>query len=501
MTRLACALLPILLLAGSAPAQPPAPPPPLQPRGLIAKTPRVAPGYVLFTPILSDTIYLLNNDGRVVHRWKTAYSSISLYLLPNGNLLRGARDPEALGFRAGGAGGIVQELDWDGKVVWEWRLSEATRILHHDIEPLPNGNLLAIGWETKSREEALRAGRRPDALPEQGLHPEFVLEVEPVRPEGGKIVWEWHVWDHLVQDHDPKAANHGDPAAHPERLDLNADAGAPALSPEEIEQLKALGYVPEDAEAADIEADFLHMNAVDYHPELDQLALSVPTLGEIWIVDHSTTRAEAAGSKGGRAGKGGDLLYRWGNPSSYGRGAGSPLRLFYQHDVRWIPPGQAGAGNLTIFNNGRNRPEGPWSSVDQIVPPLRPDGTYALADGKPFGPADLAWTYRVPEDRFAPFISGSERLANGNTILCAGTGGVLLEVTPPGEIVWEYRNPFGGDVRLADGSLPQPGLDASPFAVFRASRIPPDHPGLAGRTLAPLDPQPAWAEQATTRRR
>jgi len=291
MARLACALLSILLLAGSAVAQAPAPPPSLQPRGLIAKQPSVTPGYVLFTPILSDTIYLLDNDGRVVHAWKTAHASISLYLLPNGNLLRGARDPEALGFRAGGAGGIVQELDWDGKLVWEWRLSEAKRILHHDIEPLPNGNLLAIGWETKSREEALRAGRRPDALPEKGLHPEFVVEIEPVRPRGGKIVWEWHVWDHMVQDHDPKAANHGDPSARPERLDLNADAGAPALSPEEIEQLKALGYVPEDAEAEDIEADFLHANAVDYNPELDQLAISVPTLGEIWILDHSTTSA------------------------------------------------------------------------------------------------------------------------------------------------------------------------------------------------------------------
>ena len=456
----------------------------------------MAPGYVLFAPILSDTIYLVDNDGRVVHQWKTGYSGVGQYLLPNGHLLRGARDPDALGFRAGGVTGILQEIDWQGNVVWEWRLSEERRILHHDIEPLPNGNILAIGWEVKTREEALQAGRRADTIPEQGLHPDFVVEIEPLRPAGGRIVWEWHVWDHLVQGHDPAGGNHGNPSAHLRRLDLNAGATARAVSPDELERLKALGYVPDDARPQDLEVDFLHVNSVAYHPGLDQIALSVPNLGEIWIVDHSTTSAEAAGSRGGRAGKGGELLYRWGNPAAYGRGEGSPQRFFYQHDARWIPDGWPGAGNLMVFNNGRDRPAGSWSSVDEIVPPLGPDGTYALAEGKAFGPPELAWTYRLPEDRFAPFVSGAERLPNGNTLVCAGTGGVLLEVTRAGEIVWEYRNPFGGDARLADGSLPQPGVDRLPYAVFRASRIPPDHPALAGRALAPLDPQPAWAEPA-----
>jgi hypothetical protein len=42
--------------------------------------------------------------------------------------------------------------------------------------------------------------------------------------------------------------------------------------------------------------------------------------------------------------------------------------------------------------------------------------------------------------------------------------------------------------------MPQPGLDENPFALFRATRIPADHPGLAGRKLAPLQPQPPWHE-------
>ncbi len=508
--RLRLVVFPILLLAcgeREAPGPPavaaaPEPqrpdlfvPPPLLPRGLITNEPGVTPGYVLFNPSLSDTAYLVDNDGQVVHVWKTPYApGGDLELLPNGNLLRGSRDPEMLGFKAGGTGGILQELAWDGNVAWEWKLSDAGRVQHHDVTALPNGNVLLLAWEVKSPEQARAAGRRVDQIPEQGLWSDLVLEIEPLRPRGANIVWEWHVWDHLVQNHDPAAANHGDPAAHPERIDLNAGAHAPQIDAAQLEQLKALGYVPADATPQDLRSDFLHVNAVVHHPRLDQIALSVPLLSEVWILDHGTTTAEAAGSAGGRYGRGGDLLYRWGNPAAYGRGGAAVQKLFFQHDVRWIPDGWEGAGNLIVFNNGRGRPEGAWSSVDEWTPPLGADGRYALSDGGPFGPASLAWQYKAkePASFYAPFISGAQRLANGNTLVCSGTGGQFFEVTRAGDVVWEYRNPFWGDVRNVDGSLPQPRIDERPFSVFRATRIPADHPGLAGRALAPLDPQPAW---------
>ena len=63
-------------------------------------------------------------------------------LLPNGNLLRGCARSRMLGFKAGGTGGILQEIAWDGSVVWEWKLSDAGRVLHHDLTALPNGNVL-----------------------------------------------------------------------------------------------------------------------------------------------------------------------------------------------------------------------------------------------------------------------------------------------------------------------------------------------------------------------
>ena len=46
--------------------------------------------------------------------------------------------------------------------------------------------------------------------------PEFVLEIQPIRPDGAKIVWQGPVWDHLVQDHDVSLPNYGSPAGRPE---------------------------------------------------------------------------------------------------------------------------------------------------------------------------------------------------------------------------------------------------------------------------------------------
>jgi hypothetical protein len=485
--------LALALAAGAVGAQPSLPPP-SQPRGLVVHEPEVSPGYVLFGPSRSSSAYLLRNDGQVVHEWKGSYTGGGGTLLWDGRLLRTGRDPEALHFRHGGVSGIVQQVAWDGTLVWEWKLSDATRILHHEIAALPNGNVLALAWETKTREEALAAGRLPAATPEQGLHSEWILEIRPIPPDDAEIVWEWHVWDHLVQDVDPAKPNHGEPAAHPGRLDLNALAARSSISAEELAQLQALGYVPEGATPEDLEADFLHANSLDYHAGLDQIAVSIPELGEVWILDHSTTTAQAATSAGGRSGRGGDILYRWGNPAAYGRGGVAEKQLFFQHDVRWIREGSPGAGHLTIFDNGRDRPGAPpWSAVVEIATPIDGDGRYPLANGLPYDPTEPVWSWRLPADHFAPFISGSERQPGGNTLACSGPDGVLLEVTPAGEIVWEFRNPFRAEmIPLADGSPPQPDMDKMPFSVFQASRIAPDHPALAGRKLEPLVPQPAW---------
>ncbi len=461
------------------------------PRGIRVNQPEAQSGYTLFAPILSDTTYLIDNAGQVVHAWKAVFApGGGIYLLENGNLLRPAREPEVKRFSGGGQGGRIQELTWDGEVVWDFLFASDEHLQHHDVEVLPNGNVLAIAWEHKSADEVRRAGRFPTKVPAAGLWPDLVVEIEPQRPNGGRIVWEWHAWDHLVQNHNKRLPSYAEPSERPGRIDINAGL-PPETSPEELEKLKALGYVSSDTTQEDLRSDLFHTNSVDYNAELDQIVLSVPRYNEIWIIDHSTTTEEAAGSSGGRWGRGGDLLYRWGNPAAYGRGDESSQRLFSQHDVRWIPDGRPGAGNLTVFSNRMGDDSGRFSAVYEIVPPVATDGRYLVPQEGPFGPAEPVWSYRGTGERFfyAPFVSGAERQPNGNTLICSGAQGRFFEVTPDGEIVWEFWDPRQGQVRLPDGSPPQP-VNEFTHAVFRVTRILPNHPALRGRELQPLDPQP-----------
>jgi len=82
--------------------------------------------------------------------------------------------------------------------------SNRHHVQHHDIEPMPNGNVMLLAWERKTTREGLMAGRDPKLLAATGLWPEHLVEIRPLRPKGGEIVWEWHLWDHLIQDRDPR---------------------------------------------------------------------------------------------------------------------------------------------------------------------------------------------------------------------------------------------------------------------------------------------------------
>jgi len=459
------------------------------PRGLVFSGPGAFEGSTLFPPLRSTTTYLVDLQGEVVHTWPGEHTpGNSAYLLADGTLLRSARvDNER--FEGGGQGGKLQLLDWNGEVMWDFDYSDERHMSHHDVEPLPNGNVLLIAWELSSREEAVAAGRDPDQIGEQGFWPDFVVEIEPVLPDGGNVVWEWHAVDHLIQDFDPEQAGYGDVTAHPERIDVNADhRDRPPMSVEDREaqeelerQMAALGYTGDDDEGGpphgppgrgpgrDRRAgDWLHTNGIDYHPELDLIALSVHNLNEIWILDHSTTTAEARGRTGGRWGHGGDLLARWGNPRTIG--AEGEQRLFGQHDATFVP-GEYGSLHVLVFNNGRGRPGGDASSADEIAFPFDPERGFGAAQ------AELVWTYQ-PQDQegfFSAFISGAQRLPDGNTLLCLGVPGRFLEVTRAGEVVWDYLNPFGEQ----NGERGGPG----PHGLFRGTRLASDDPGLRWGTL------------------
>ncbi len=376
-------------------------------------------GYVLFAPLSSTTTYLIDKQGQKVHSWQSKYTpGKSVYLLPDGSLLRTGNFGNSY-FRMPGNGGIIEKFNWDGKLVWSYKLSDSLQCQHHDVYPMPNGNVLAIVCEVKTAAEAIAAGRDPQHV-DKLLYSEKIIEIKPDGKTSGKIVWEWKAWDHLVQEFDPTKANYGSVAKHPELMDIN--------------------YVYQ--ESGD-EADWLHFNSVTYNTDLNQIMVSSFNLNEIWIIDHSIPTATAALHSGGKFGKGGDLLFRWGNPLVYQGGSSDDQRLFGQHSPYWIEKGYPDAGKIMIFNNGFGRMDGNYSSVDIISPVTDKKGNYVIGEGKSYLPKKAEWSYSdsLQTSFYSKTISNAQRLQNGNTLVCNGNSGQFFEINKNKQIVWEYKNP------------------------------------------------------------
>jgi hypothetical protein len=423
--------------------------------GLFVNDEQASEGLTLFGPKTGTTVYLIDNGGLVVNSWETYINPASMgYLLPNGNLLRAAKH----GGSGSGIGLRLQEFDWDGNIVWDFTWASSQYNQHHDIEPLPNGNVLFVAREVHSEAEAIAAGRNPFAIPDGEVWSDAVVEVRPIPPNDGEIVWEWRIWDHLIQDFDPTKDDYGVVEDHPELLDVNYGS---------------------------MNADWTHCNGVDYSPEFDQIIVTSRKFNEIWIVDHSTTTEEAAGHSGGNSGMGGDILYRWGNPAAYRRGTADDQELFGQHDGQWILPGYPGEGNILIFDNGLHRPAGLFSEIDEIVPPVDEFGVYSIDPGAPFGPENTIWSYvsTPPGDFYSGSSSGCERLRDGTTLICEAQEGHLFEVTEGGEIVWDYVSPVGSSGPVAQG-IPPPDDNG----VAKIRRYPFDHAAFLGKDLTPGDP-------------
>ncbi len=463
------------------------------PRGLTKTSDNLAPGYLMFCVTNSASTYLVNREGQVVHEWKGNYGVMGGYLNDDGSLFQNVADVDFPVFAGGGESGRLQKISWDSKILWDFEYATEDYHSHHDFAVKPNGNILTIAWEAKTYEEALAAGRKPEMTPKAGIWPDKIVEIEPVGNRHGKVVWEWHAWDHLIQDYDPNKANYGNPADHPELLDINKGHDLPPpISQDSLDILHAQHRAWRNQTLDNRGSDIYHLNALYYNAELDQIAVSSPELNEIFIIDHSTTTEEAAGHSGGRWGKGGDFLYRWGNPQNYQRGDSTDQVLYYQHDVRWIEDGKPGAKNLTIYNNNiPGRPDSMnYSAVLEITPPKDDSGNYIMESSKALGPENPTWTYLAKDtvSFWSSFISGAHRMSNGNTLITEGAKARFFEVNPQGDIVWEYLNPYRGNIHYPNGDPVSP----IPFMhyVFRGTFIPADHPGLAGRDLKPLDPQP-----------
>ena len=431
--------------------------------GLLSYNPSQAyEGYNLLYPHNQPNVYLINNCGEIVKVWEDDPSfrpGNTAYLMENGNLIKTKRPASIAGntIWAGGGGAIVEIRDWDNNLIWDFELNDSLHRLHHDIAPMPNGNILMIAWELKTKAEAIAAGRDTNLLVDDVLWPDYIIEVNP---NLDSIVWEWHSWDHLVQDFDSTKANYDVVGNRPHRIDLN--------------------WVFDDGGN-----DWMHSNAIDYNPELDQIMLSVPNFHEIWIIDHSTTTAQAATSNGGFSGLGGDLMYRWGNPATYRAGTTADQKLFYQHDAHWadrhLDPSHPEWGKIVVFNN---RVGADYSTVNTFTAPFDMYNTSYPRTTGPWEPSAFDRTILHPVDStlmYSTGLSGAQILPNGNILTCVGRFGYSFETTPDGEIVWEYKTPLRGGNAVEQGDT----LQINNNLTFRLNRYPMDFAAFTGRNLEP----------------
>ena len=360
-------------------------------------------GFTLYSSMGSTTATLMDTNLATFKSWTSlpAQTGYSSYLMPGGILVRAAKGGTTpSGVPGGPICGKVQKHDYSGALIWDYTYAGTDYITHHDICPMPNGNVLVISYERRTATEVTAAGGA-SAIE---MWPDKIVEIEPTGATTGNVVWEWKAWDHLMQDKDSNKPNYvatANMVDHPQSLNIN------------YKQTK----------------DWMHMNGLDYNPMLDQIAFSSHNLNEWYIIDHSTTTTEAASHSGGNSGKGGDILYRWGNPAAYGAPGTAILKV--THDAHWIPEGVPNTGRLVGFNNQGISTSA--SCVDQVITPVS-GYTYLKTAGQSYAPSTYDARHAV--SGYSSNMGNSQQLSNGNMLVCVSTAGKIYEINSAGTQLW-----------------------------------------------------------------
>lgn len=368
------------------------------------------------------TAYILNKEGEKLHTWNLADRLGNDFELMHDGRALGAFKVSNPPFSFGGGAGSAKIINPDSSIDWEFTLADNDFLIHHDVEPLPNGNVLMMVWERIEKSVAQQEGINTMF----DIFPEKLIEVNPTTDQ---VVWEWRSWDRRIQDQNATLPNFGVVSDSPERIDFNYNTDI------------------------DDTGDIMHANGIDYDAENDVIYMSVNFYSEIWVIDHGTTTQEAATNSGGNFGKGGDLLYRFGNPEAYKNTAGQ-RRFFNNHFPNLLEGNEPGAGNLLVYvNQGANDLE--QSTVYELAMP----NTFDLQPNTDNEPA-VIWSF-TDSNMYFGRVSGAVRLNNGNTLICEGDYG-FWEVTANGEIVWKYNGASnywrGYSYELNDPALSNLGL-------------------------------------------
>jgi hypothetical protein len=364
-------------------------------------------GYFLTAAKNATSATLYDTTWATYHTWTglTGSTGYSAYLMPGGYLWRAAKATSGLpsGTPMGPICGRITKHDYNGTLLWDYLITGTDFVSHHDIRPLPNGNVLAIVYERRTAAEVIAAGCTTYS---NQMWPDKIIEIQQTGLTTGTIVWEWKSWDHLMQNTDPTKANYVTSLVNnPQLLNINYQA----------------------------QSDWQHMNGVDYNPMLDQISFSSHNHDEWYIIDHSTTTAEAASHSGGFSGKGGDILYRWGNPAAYGA-AGTTI-LNVTHDAHWADEFSTVPGRLCGYNN--KGVSSNQSSADQIITPIN-GYNYTITAGSAYTPATYT-SRKTVSGMYSSNEGGTQQLPNGNEIVCSPVpSGTVREFNSAGQLIYSH---------------------------------------------------------------
>jgi hypothetical protein len=315
----------------------------------------------------------------------------------------------------------IQEYDWEHTLVWDYTHAyndnDAFLGMHHDVFRKDNGNTLIICRVPVP--EAYMTRVRDAVHKTMTLYVDAVLEVNPER----KIVWEWYSYEHLDLN-------------YPQRTfaDPGWWAGPYNNTPCDWTHFNTVQALPENQ----------WYDAGDERFKPGNVLVSPRTLDRLYIINRET-KAVAWSYRGD---------YRGG--------------LSGQHEPHMIEKGLPGAGNILVYDNGAS----PWRDLAHA------GRSYALE----INPVtkEVVWVYDNGEQFHANFTSSTQRLGNGNTLICESAGKRVFEVTVEGEIVWEYVEGSPRSYRYPYDHCPQTAALGTPKEVSVTPPedfcIPPDEP-------------------------
>lgn len=384
-----------------------------RPRGVTVRRSEGALGSTLLAPASSKSCYLVDLEGRIEREWTgRSMQGGPAELLPDGRLLRSvflSGSPIENPSPSSIAGGI-ELFAASGELQWEYSGSSDMPLEPFGLEMLPNGNVLAIARRRLDFGEARALG--VIATSNSRAYPGNVLvEIKPYYPKGGTVVWTWDPSDHFVQDRDAALASYGSVSESPHRIDPN-------YGKDRSEALRSPAHG----------ASWTLIRDVEYDAARDAIWLAVPSHDEIWLLSRPESSLGISG--------------RWGNPKAWKGGPASAQLLFSPSEVRLVPEGLPGGGNLMVASVGFLSASDPKSNIYEL--------SVRRADSPGAMDVAIAWRYESPA---APFpernVSGVQRLSSGLTLVRNGNSGRIAEIDSSGSVKWEYFNDLssGSDLR------------------------------------------------------